>query len=492
MELNEILRKLDSLSLQVDLLMSRGISGGASDPSPTPTTLGALARETISTFNGCSTVSKETFPDANVEPFLNTDEMTELRQTSFSNKSDLVKWFQPHFRRLMDTVSTDVGFKMILLNTERHPWVLCPHRGAPSKTDGVGIAAELASLRVARGDEPYQNRGDTNFGRLANWVLRDSIEFISKWKVGENFNQGLGEGIEYHRRINSSFVSDRQLQDSTKTTDIFVANEAGFHLVRCFNGDARFIYESGWDSPCSKHALHLFASGRLWQTPRKRIWKDAITKLCTKFEVELADPSERHDCFLGYGSSGRVFRVLRDGDAMVLKVSIGDVNNANSEIAEMKLHKERLRSANVTSCLVKSCIRFDEKYAGLLIAPIGRPLQRQKGHISAALCSLRKLHRAGFAHRDSRWPNAIMVGDDTCRWIDLRTLEDLKEESMDYREDAFVADIATFVHSFGVTVDKEKLRQELGPSFLHSNDSDPPEEILDEISAIWQRQPRTT
>ena len=457
--------------------------------------MGALAVDTISEFNAHFTVSREAFPGVtDVDPFLNADEMLELRKTSFSNESDLVKWFEPRFRRLMDEASAGVGFKMILLNTQRHPWVLCPQRGAPSRPDGVGIAAELASIRITDGDLPYQNHGDTNFGRLANWVVRDSIEFVSQWKVGQSFNQGLGEGIEYHRRINSNFASDRQLQDSRKTTDLLVANEVGFYLVRCFDGDARSIYESRWDSPCSKHALLLFAGGRLWKTPRKRIWKDATTKLCEKFHVKLVDPLPGQDCFMGYGSSGRVFRVMRrDGAVMALKVSIGNVIDAKSEITTMKLYGERLRSANVTSLLVASCLRFEDNYAGLLIAPVGRPLQPKKLDISAALHSLHKLHLAGFAHRDCRWPNAIVLEDGTCRWIDLRTLQDLEDESGDpnYREGAFVADIATFVRSFGVTIDNEKVGQQLGPSFLRSKDSDPPNEILDEISAIWQRQGKT-
>ena len=78
-----------------------------------------------------------------------------------------------------------------------------------------------------------------------------------------------------------------------------------------------------------------------------------------------------------------------------------------------------------------------------------------------------------------------MAEDGTCRWIDLRTLQDLEEESGDsnYREGAFVVGVGSFVRAFGVTI---------GDVVLRSMDPNPPKEILDQVSAIWQRHGMTS
>ena len=463
---------------------------GTTDPSPTPSTLGSQAVDALEQFNGFHVVSSDTFPGEPTTPFLSNERMSELQTASFKNESELVQWFEPCFREIMAEASDEVGFKMILLNTERHPWVECPQGGASSKPDGVGLAVEFASFHITSGDEAYQNVGDSNFGSLAAWVLRDSIEFVTKWKVGSSFAQGLGEGIEYHRRIKSNYKKDRHVQESKRTTDVLVANESGFNLVRCYDGEARSLYASTWNSPCSKVALFKFVVGSLWPRPRKRIWKTAVDHLCQLLNVELVESVAGQNCFLGYGSSGRVFLVRRqDADAdegfLVLKVAAAEnLTEAKSEILTMKYYQDRLARAGVTSQLVSSAIRISEGYAGLLLTPFGRVLRPLKTDLSSGLTSLRALHLAGFAHRDSRRQNAIMTRDGQCKWIDLRTLDDLEGEGDEAKNDIFSRDVCTMVESFGVVTNFEVLRPHAaaylrgGEDHLHA--------LLEEIAGIWR------
>ena len=479
-EIRELRGEIRNLSLQ----------RGPTDPSPTPSTLGGIAVEKVKEFNGYSEVSAEIFPGAPTDPFLNSEQMLALQNTNILNESVLVQFFQPHFRRLMKQTTKELGFEVVLINSERHAWVECPKGGASLKPDGVAVAVEFAAFDVSDGDKKYQNKGDNNFGSLASWVLRDCIEFISEWKVGKNFKPGLGEGIEYHRRIISSFRKDRHVQDSKLTTDVMVANELGFFLVRCYNGDARSIYASRWDSPCSKHALFLFATGKLWPGGRKRIWKDSLQQICRKLNVKLVTgPKSSIDCFLGYGSVGRVFLACRggenqDGELLALKVAVGDVTNAKCEELQMKLYKDRLDRANVTTSLVSSTVMNANGCAGLLLRPVGRLIERRKKDMISAITSLRDLHLAGFAHCDSRWPNAVILDDGKCYWIDLRTLEDVVDAEDESRTDAFTRDVSMLAQSFGVSIEWEQLRP-LASSYFHGGSDLDRKALLKELAMIW-------
>lgn len=424
------------------------------------------------------------FPRAQAAPFLNEGQMQELRNKQFGDdESKLIQFFQPYFRALMTYASTQLGFKVVLLNSERHPWTKCPKGGAETIPDGVALPAEFAHFTVGEKDKQYKNEGDDHFGKLANWVLRDSIEFIAEWKTGRSFVRGLGEAIKYHLRINARFDHDRQVQESKGTTDCLVGNEQGFYLTRCIDGSPRSLFASDWDSPYSMDALRRFALGTLWPAmPRGRIWKRALTKACQELNVEPLESSMETDCFLGYGSDGRVFRVRnQNGDDLALKISVGELTSALSEINAMKLHRDRLERTGVTVFLVSHIVRRRENYAALLISPVGRSLRPLKKDVSVALDSLRALHVAGFAHGDARWKNAIILPDDgTCRWIDLRSLVDIGSESEEYKNSEFHDDVSAFIQSYGVKID---LTSSLTSAYLKSNDAT---SLLEAVSAIWR------
>lgn len=482
---NELVRAL--VPLLRDALQPSG-----EEPSPTATTLGATAIQTTKEFNNFGTVSAVSWgPNASDDPFLTPDQMNSLRNCTFSDDGEslLIQFFEPHFRAMMQLVSQDIGFPIILLNSERHEWTMCPHGGAASKPDGVGLGPELCHIRVSPGDESYQNIGDSNFGRLANWVLRDSIEFVTEWKTGQNFNRGLGEAIKYHRRIMTSFRKDRRVQNSRKTTDLFIGNEAGFLLVRCFEGSARSIFTGNWDSPYSKHAIQTFCNGTLWSRPRDRSWRETLEAACLRFKVKLVPPSEEKDCFLGYGSSGRVFRVENSAGAeMALKVSIGGIDDIRSEVTAYNLFKDGLEYSAATANLVDSYLVPSSGTGAVLFTPIGRSLRNLKSHVVEAVKALRDLHLyAGCAHGDSRRDNAIALPNGKCLWIDFRTLLDTKSLNESERMELFYMDVETFLRSYNVNVPKDMLTP-LTNSYYRNGTQSSLKQILalDLVKQVWR------
>mmetsp|Transcript_12517 Transcript_12517/g.34747 ORF Transcript_12517/g.34747 Transcript_12517/m.34747 type:complete len:498 (+) Transcript_12517:233-1726(+) len=483
--LESIERQIAELTL---LTVQQGRTRNVNDPSPTPSTLGRKAVADLMQYGGYCVVGGEEylrrFPGAQEPPFLNETQIQELRDAHFGDdESKLTQFFQPFFRELMTNTSKELGFKVVLLNSERHPWVKCPRGGADTIPDGVGLAVEFAHFSVGDKDKEYQNGADYHFGKVANWVLRDSIEFITEWNTGKTFVRGYGEGIEYHLRIRASFDQDRQVLESKQTTDCLVANEQGFYLTRCVNGSPRSLYVSDWDSPYSMDALHRFTLGTLWPSaPRERIWKLALISAYQTLRVKPLAPSIGPNCFLGYGSDGRVFRVENEnGMTLALKICVGDLSRATSEIKGMRLHKDELERTGATVRLVKHAVRRAENYAALLIGPVGRTLRPLKKDVCAALDSLRALHVAGFVHGDARWKNAIILSDDTCRWIDLRTLEDIDSESEEFKIKEFHNDVVTFVESFGTRFD---LSRSLTSAYLQSNDVT---ELLKAVVPIWRK-----
>ncbi len=54
----------------------------------------------------------------------------------------------------------------------------------------------------------------------------------------------------------------------------------------------------------------------------------------------------------------------------------------------------------------------DNRFADLLLSPVGRVMMHSEREVEAALKSLKKLSFGGFRHGDSRWPNAASVRND--------------------------------------------------------------------------------
>jgi len=453
------------------LIVTQGVGGPR--PSPTPATLGRQAVKELQDYGGIHNVSEyiaaspsssssssctepaspSAVTDDNL-PFLGDADMKDLQHKKFANESELIKWFEPHFTALMTWASHQLKHKMIILNTERHPWVMDPNLGEPSKPDGVGLPVEMANFYMTPGDHKYANHGDTKFGVLAHWDLRDSIEFISEWKEGNHALFGaLGEAIEYARRINSNFKSDCNVQETKRAVDMLVANQAGFQLARCVNGTVRALVYGQWNSIGSKQAFERFVLGTLWEkVPRQRPWLEALDLLTKNLGIELVETGTNSDCFLGRGASGRVFRVKRKDDnrELALKVALGTDGMARlaQENLQMYTHAAALQYGGVTATLEGYKAYPRRKCGALLTSPVGVRIKPLKKHVRAALQSLKRLSQTGFGHGDARWPNAIIIDDPElkCVWIDLRTLEEHAGE--EDQIEAFVEDVTEFYNSF--------------------------------------------
>lgn len=493
--MNQLNRKVDNLNAQVASLRA-----GAPRSSPTPSTLGREALEKLTKYKAqgiFKEINKDLFPGSCPEPFLSPAEIEELNGKTFANESELIQWFEPHFERLLASVSDELGYKCILLNSERHPWTQDPHGEDASKPDGVGIALEYASLKITDGDRKYANSGDTKFGTPANWVLRDSLEFITEWKVTGPFNRGLGEAIDYHRRIIAQFKSDRNVQGTKRTTDLLVAHRTKFMLVRCLDGNAHFAYEGKWDSLGSKEALRRLVLGTLWpEDPRRRPWKDALHAICGQLQVELVEPTiDGENCFLGYGACGRVFRVKRqhavgaDIAHLALKVALGPaeaVSSLRAEDLNMNLYCDALEKAEATIRIHDRFHKPSKGYSAILTGPVGKSLRPVKKDVTAALVSLKRLHKAGLAHGDSRWENAVIVeernGETKCLWLDLLTLEETSEGDKELR---FSYDVKTLFDSFHCGVQCSKIA-ELSSAYLQ--DDYCLRDLLRGMAPIWQLQ----
>ncbi|KAL3907445.1 MAG: hypothetical protein SGILL_008872 [Bacillariaceae sp.] len=474
------------------LLITQGVGGPGT--SPTPATLGRQAVEELNNYGGMSYVS-DYIGSASADKFLSDDEMKALVKITFVNESELIKWFEPRMRAVMASVSQKLGHKMILLNSERHAWCRCmdphPHLGAASKPDGVGLPVEMAALSMTPGDHQYANAGDINFGVLADWELRDSIEFICEWKEGNHALFGaLGEAIEYARRIYSNFKSDCNVQETKQTMDMLVANQAGFQLVRCSRGTVRALIRGEWNSVGSHEALRRFMLGTLWQNvPRKRPWLEALELLTHNLGVELVEPSLNSGCFLGRGASGRVFRVRRKSDnrELAMKVALGTDGMARlaQESLKMLKHGRALHQAGVTVTLHKDKEYQSRQCGAILTGPVGMQMKPLKKHVKAALESLKKLSQVGgLAHGDARWPNAIICvtedGSEKCLWIDLRTLEE--HDGVEDQKELFVADVLELYDSFHCGARGDELEARICEYLVDDSSLEP---LLDAMRLIW-------
>lgn len=203
----------------------------------------------------------------------------------------------------------------------------------------------------------------------------------------------------------------------------------------------------------------------------------------------MVPPSEEKDCFLGYGSSGRVFRVESSaGTEMALKVSIGGIDDVRSEVTAYNLFKDRLKYSAATANLVDSYLVPSSGTGAVLFTPIGRTLRNLKSHVVEAVKALRDLHLyAGCAHGDSRRDNAIALPNGKCLWIDFRTLLDTSSLNQSERMELFYMDVETFLRSYNANVPKDVLTP-LTNSYYRNGTQSSLKQILalDLVKQVWR------
>ena len=88
----------------------------------------------------------------------------------------------------------------------------------------------------------------------------------------------------------------------------------------------------------------------------------------------------------------------------------------SAEYSNMNDNKEALERVDATIQFVGRCRPSMGWYSTIWSSPVGKPMGPLKEHVAAALASLKRLHKEGLIHGDSRWENAVIVsGTETIR-----------------------------------------------------------------------------
>ncbi|KAJ3102152.1 hypothetical protein HDU96_009728 [Phlyctochytrium bullatum] len=166
-----------------------------------------------------------------------------------------------------------------------------------------------------------------------------------------------------------------------------------------------------WTMTGSREYFLKFIKGGLERTG----WVSLILTACRELSANLVS----EEAFLGAGRTGRVFKVLQNNETFALKVV------RKKDISSLIVEKSQLDACSrVNGLTVKatSILHLDnDAGAAVLITPVGTPMDHatlSEADVTGMFKALFKLHKAGFIHRDARWPNVIKV-DGGYRWIDL-------------------------------------------------------------------------
>lgn len=264
-----------------------------------------------------------------------TDDQYAALQASKLTESEVIKYFTPVLQPLVKEAAGKTGYNLILVNSERHPWVEGPHGGEASKPDMIVLDAALVATSVSDADKPLAEDG-FYFGVPADFDLCDSISVIMEWKVdmGKDAHAAFGEGLEYARRMHSpSRIGGTSCEEDRQRQHVMLADKKGFVLSVVKHNRAISYTHGQWNTPGSRNAIVDFFACR-------RKWLDAIRDSCRKLAVSPVVPApvklslekvadatnENKSAFLGRGATGRVFLVRGTSDGgpqLALKVSLG-------------------------------------------------------------------------------------------------------------------------------------------------------------------------
>jgi len=476
-------RKLDEKAREEQRIYLESLFRGSTPcASPTPSTLGKEQHETMVRTNRWKRL------DGSGDAVLSDDQVSAL-PSSTCTEAELIQGFTPHLSKLVQQASVKIGSPLVLVNSERHAWVKDPSPvGAPSKPDMFMCHPAFFEPNKTESDSKHDGQ-DFLFGACAHWDLRDCIDVIVEWKcrIGQDDFSALGEGVEYARRI-SHMVQSRGVpldEPMVLVTRLILADRTTFYLVLCQNGNATECLWGEWTQCGSVAAIVDFISEGASQTR----WVSALSSLCTEFGVEFVNPSQGKPCFLGRGSCGRVFRVKKPDDNVefALKVVLDDAycSKLAEEASKYHAHKKNLDSLECFVSIIAHHASSNRTFAGLLVGHVGIQCKRTMKDIVAAVQALRKLAQAGFRHGDARLPNVVMQGEKAV-WLDLRTLDIVKETSVKAKIEAFRMDLNTFVESIDASgkVSSDTLGQQVD-SFFDSGD--PNHSLIRQMSALWQQ-----
>jgi hypothetical protein len=341
---------------------------------------------------------------------------------------------------------------LMLVNSERHGWVRDAHNGKPSAPDLFSAPSIACEPRQGPSEKVPSGAKIPHFmfGNLAHWCLRDMVEVVWEFKVEEGPNEfrALGELVQYLQHIYHVKQLDVVNRDCLQHQRGVAADRHRLLLVTASHGVIEECTELSWGEAGSFECLQSFVKPAQELNP----WQRAVTAVCTQFSLTI--PQHEKDgrpIFLGCGASGRVFRAL-DGhqQGVAVKVCLGDtdISRLSEEHSKYTKHAEALKkSSAATSCLGFHAV--GRLCAGLVVAPLGTKLPKNKKSVESALCALRRLHDQGLSHGDARVHNVVWIEDKDCAlWVDFRTLDASFDTS-------FTADVKTFAVSLGLDITED-------------------------------------
>jgi hypothetical protein len=439
--------KVDMIKVEERLVDKLGISTRLSESL---TTIGnrqqsvLSSRQTFITFSGTG------------RAVLEKESLRKFNQFKGHNKniseSSLLQWFTPILQELVKEAALRVGHPLVLVNCERHLWV----KGIDSHASDIGpdmLITHPAFFQWAESEADTDFGGEGfQFGTPAHWYLRDSIQIYVEWKKKKNYS-ALGQAMRITACV-SRVSGHAQVNAKRLKENFFLVGDAqGFYLVECLGAEATKCTEGEWDDPGSRETIIEFISRRMQRNP----WVDAIQQLCTNFSVSIQLPSAKTVCFLGLGADGRVFQVCSaTGDTYALKVALEDsgCSRIREEYENFVLLKDALAESKSSVGMAGYYAEPMRQFSGLLIEPVGKPLEKSQHQIMSALHSLKSLTLSGMKHGDARLPNVMWVSNKAV-WLDFRK-SFLYSDQNDAAE-VYAQDVETFVHSFQKRIDSEML-----------------------------------
>jgi hypothetical protein len=380
--------------------------------------------------------------------------LNELQKQENFSEALLAQWFTPILQEMVQEASRQAGYKLVLVNCERHHWVQGADKHA-ARTHPDFFVTHPAFFKYLESSKDTKMGGKGFlFGKPSNWNLRDCIQICCELMLNDfpkHVAQVAGYSLLMSHNSGSGTVDEARIDE----TFFLLGDANNFSLINCFQGVPSQCTEGQWKDPGSrKMIIHYIMKKRLGNP-----WAQAMEQLCKQFCVTYTQPSKNSQCFLGCGSDGRVFRVQsKTGALYALKMALGDRGclRIREEYRNHVNYSHVLNQSGSSVSMSKFYMDSKRQYVGLLVEPVGEPLERTEKQIMQALISLRSLTNLRLRHGDARLPNVIWDRDkNRALWLDLtRATMQGKQENP---ADVFAEETETFFNSFSTSFDVARL-----------------------------------
>ena len=395
------------MSQKLDRLL---LAQEAAAATTTPAALGAQTMAALQKISGGIQVFAGT---AGGEPVLDVAALEALR--ACTNEASIVRTVTPALWRLAgaDGVDDGHGVRPVLVNSEHIGWLDDPKHPRPSsQLSKPDLFRTWTPFYLPRQASSSQGSGPAFvFGSLASPLLqRDGcVREVYEAKAVRLADTQFGELVAYQRLIQGGCGG-------------MLFNAREFWLYASENGHPVRLIKSSWRVPGSAALVRSFFAEFRAQPPVLQALVTLLHQLC----VRLADSP-----FLGAGSRGRVFRVVRKAahagaadDMLALKVC----PPRNAQWHDIGHEFEALLAAQSCGAPVA---RVDPASlhlledgegggGGFLLLDVGSPVKVTSLHACTSVFSaMQALHSCGVIHGDARLPNLIQLAGGRLVWIDL-------------------------------------------------------------------------